>query len=117
MHEPLGLRAPGDEARFLAEAEDPVLGLYEDDDGLAVAFDALHDGEVAAALVGRRVRASRSTPRLVRLIRVDDEATVVAADDRLTFTVFNDVGTGRRGRASRRWWPSTRWASTTSPPR
>jgi maltokinase len=92
VHAPLGLRAPGDEARFLAEAEDPVLGLYEDEDGLAVAFDALHDGEVAAALLAA-VSGQSVDAGLVRLTRVDDEATVVSADERVTFTVFNDAPT------------------------
>jgi len=97
VHEPLGLRAPGDEARFLAETEDPVLGLFEDVDGLAVVFEALHDGDVAGALIeavsGRHVDSA-----LVRLVRIDDEATTVAAEDRLALTVFNDVGSpARRG--------------------
>jgi hypothetical protein len=41
IHLVLGLREPGGETRFLAGDEDPVLGVFEDDDGLAVAFDAL----------------------------------------------------------------------------
>jgi len=97
VHVPLGLRAPGDEARFLAEAEDPVLGLYEDEDGLAVAFDAMHDADLAAALLDMLVgepeaSAAPSAPALVRLVRVDGECTVVAADDRRSLTVFNDAG-------------------------
>ncbi|HUO48533.1 MAG TPA: hypothetical protein VMU09_06850 [Acidimicrobiales bacterium] len=91
VHLPLGLRAPGDEARFVDGAEDPVLGLYEDADGLAVAFDALHDAELAAELV-RVLALEPAAPALVRVVQVDDQATVVAADDRLCLTVFNDVG-------------------------
>src|SRR5581483_7487805 len=37
VHVPLGLRAPGDDASFLAEGEDPVLGIVEDADGPGVA--------------------------------------------------------------------------------
>jgi maltokinase len=91
VHLPLGLRAPGDESRFLAEADDPVLGLYEDGDGMAVAFDALHDAELSAALV-RELTGEPTPPALVRLLYVDHEATAVAADDRLCLTVFNDAG-------------------------
>jgi maltokinase len=90
VHLPLGLRAPGDEARFVAEAEDPVLGLYEDDAGLAVAFDALHDSATAALLVSA-VGGEEVDPALVRLLRVDDESTVVVCGELCTLAVFNDV--------------------------
>ena len=91
VHQPVGLRAPGDESRFHVEGEDPVLGLFEDADGLAVAFDAAHDGEVAGALLAV-VSGEQVDPALVRLVRLDDEASILAADDRMSFTVFNDVG-------------------------
>jgi maltokinase len=97
VHEPLGLRAPGDDSRFLAEGEDPVLGLFEDVGGLAVVFGALHDAEAAGALV-EVVSGRRVDPALVRLLRMDDETTVLAAGDALVFTVFNDAGSpSRRG--------------------
>ena len=67
VHLPLGLREPGGETKFLAGDEDPVLGVFEDDDGLAVAFDALHDAEVVTSLL-RHVTApgGRSRPGSVR---------------------------------------------------
>jgi len=100
VHVPIGLRAPGDEARFLAEVEDPVLGLFEDDEGLAVAFDALHDAEVAGSLM-HAVWPEGPPPALVRLVHLDDASTTVAADDNVAFTVFNDAGTaGRPGVAT-----------------
>lgn len=48
---PIGLRALGDEARFLPGAKDPVLGLLDDDQGLAVAFVATADEETATSLL------------------------------------------------------------------
>jgi maltokinase len=90
VHVPIGLRAPGDEARFVADAEDPVLGLYEDDAGLAVAFDALHDSATAALLLAS-VGREEVDPARVRLLRVDAESTVVVGGDRVSFAVFNDV--------------------------
>jgi len=97
VHEPLGLRAPGDESRFLSDSEEPVLGLLEDVGGLAVVFEALRDAEVAAALV-EVVSGRRVDPALIRVLRTDDETTVLAAGDSVAFTVFNEVGaSSRRG--------------------
>ena len=56
VHAVLGLRAPGDDVRFLADADDAPLGLLEDEHGMAVVFDALSDAELVpvAAGCGRR---------------------------------------------------------------
>ncbi|HXQ91022.1 MAG TPA: hypothetical protein VN768_05635 [Acidimicrobiales bacterium] len=95
VHLPLGLRDPTDEARFIPEGEDPVLGLFEDEGGVAVAFDAMRDAEVAVLLLahvaGEAVEASR-----VRQVRSDDESVTLAMEDRIAFTVFNTVVEGRR---------------------
>ncbi len=95
VHVPLGLRVPGDEARLLADGEDPVLGVFDDGGGAAVAFDAMRDGE-AAALLLRVVANEEVDPALVRMVRSDEESITVAFEDRLGFTVFNDVVEGPR---------------------
>lgn len=95
VHVPIGLRAPGDESRFLPDGEDPVLGLFEDGDGLAVAFDAARDVEVAALLL-MAVAGENADPALVRQLRSDDASVTLGVEDRLAFTVFNDVVDGPR---------------------
>ncbi len=94
LHVPLGLRAPGDENRLL-DGEDPVLGVFDDGGGTAVAFDAMRDGETAALLL-RAVCHEEVDPALVRLVRSDEESITLAFEDRLGFTVFNDVVEGPR---------------------
>jgi maltokinase len=95
IHLPLGLRDPGGEMKFLAGDEDPVLGVFEDDEGLAVAFDALHDAEVVTALV-RQVLAQEIDPGRVRQIRHTPESVTLALEDRLAFTVFSELVDGPR---------------------
>jgi maltokinase len=95
VHLPLGLRDPGGEAKFIAGDEDPVLGVFEDDDGLAVAFDALHDAEVVTLLLSRAV-GQDADPGRVRPIRRTAESVTLALEDRLAFTVFSDVFEGPR---------------------
>jgi len=95
VHLPLGLRDPGGENRFLAGDEDPVLGVYEDDDGLAVAFDALHDAEVATSLL-RHVVGEDADPGRVRQIRHTPDSVTLALEDRLAFTVFLELVEGPR---------------------
>ena len=95
VHVPLGLRAAEEEARFLVDGEDPVVGLFEDDDGIAIVFDAARDAEVAALLLrivsGRQVESS-----LVRSMREDQGSVTLAMADEVAFTVFNDVPQGPR---------------------
>jgi len=72
VHVPFGLRAPGEDIRFIPDGEDAVLGSLADDEGEAVVFDATRDAEVAAMLLervsGEVVQASlvrhRRRPRL-----------------------------------------------------
>lgn len=95
LHLPIGLRSPGHEARFLAGDDDPVLGVLEDDEGPAVAFDALRDAEVLTELL-RRVAALEADPGRVRQVRGAPESVTTVFEDRLTFTVFTEVIEGPR---------------------
>ncbi len=95
LHLVLGLREPGGETKFLAGDDDPVLGVFEDDDGLAVAFDALHDAEVVTELV-RHVLGEETDPGRVRQIRHRADSVTLALEDRLAFTVFTDLVEGPR---------------------
>ncbi|HXQ76376.1 MAG TPA: hypothetical protein VN791_07775 [Acidimicrobiales bacterium] len=95
VHLPLGLREPGGETKFLAGDEDPVLGVYEDDDGLAVAFDAMRDAEVVTALL-RHVAAQDADPALVRQIARTAGSVTLAVEERLAFTVFSELVDGPR---------------------
>jgi len=95
LHLPLGLRDPGSETRFLAGDEDSVLGVFEDDDGLAMAFEALRDAEVVTILL-RHVTDQEADPARVRQIRHSAESVTLALDDRVAFTVFSELVDGPR---------------------
>jgi maltokinase len=95
VHLTLGLREPGDETRFIALDEDPVLGVFEDEDGLAVAVDGLNDSQVVTALVAH-VTAQEVDPTRVRHIQHSGEGVTLALEDRLDFTVFTDLVEGPR---------------------
>ncbi len=86
VHLLVGLRPPGDEARFIAGSVDPVLGLYEDHDGLAVAFDALADETTATAAL-EAVAGLPSNTRWVRGWTGAPDRRSVAFDDRVALTV------------------------------
>ena len=97
VHVPFGLRTPGDETRFIPEGDDPVLGFFGDDgDGdAAVAFDATRDAAVAAMLL-ERVSGEVVQAALVRHLRDDAGSITLAMEDRIAFTVYNDVVDGPR---------------------
>ncbi len=95
VHLPLGLREPGGETKFLAGDEDAVLGVFEDGDGLAVAFDAVRDAEVVTALL-RHVAAQDADPARVRQIAHTPGSVTLAVEDRLSFTVFSELVDGPR---------------------
>jgi maltokinase len=95
LHLPIGLRPPGADTRFLTGNDDPVLGVFEDAEGPAVAFDALRDAEVVTELL-RHVAAQDADPARVRQIRATDRLVTLALEDRLAFTVFTDVVEGPR---------------------
>ena len=96
VHLVLGLRAPGDESHFLSGDEGTVLGLYEDDDGLAVAFDALLDSELVGALVGFLTDGQDEVER-VRPMPAPRGTYAFALDDRLALNVFNRLSSGSNG--------------------
>ena len=87
-HAVVGLRRPGEEAHLLRAGDEPVLGLIEDDLGLAVAVDALADADLAPLVLGRGDR-HRGEPRLRcrRRPRIDG-AVVLNFGDRCSLTVF-----------------------------
>ena len=95
IHLALGLREPGGETRFMAGDDDPVLGVFEDTDGLAVAFDALHDAEVVTILL-REVLGLEADPGRVRQIRQTPDSVTLALEDRLSFTIFTELMAGPR---------------------
>ncbi len=94
VHAPLGLRAPQDDLRFVGD-DDPVIGVFEDDDGTAVVFDAMRDVDLAALLLrvvsGREVESS-----LVRPLRENPTSITLAMADAVAFTVFHEVLEGPR---------------------
>jgi hypothetical protein len=85
-HVVVGLHAPGAEVRTLRGMEDGVLGRFSDEVGRAVAVDALFDADLAplvvAAIVGEPVT-------VVSVAADDDRATVLDAEDRLSFSVLS----------------------------
>lgn len=95
IHIPVGLREPGAESRFLPEADDPVLGVLEDRDGLAVVTDATLDAQLSTLLL-HAVTGQSLQPALVRQIRAGGDAVTLAMEDRLAFTVFTELVPGHR---------------------
>ncbi len=95
VHVPFGLRSPGEETRFIPDGDDAVLGSLVDDEGSAVVFDATRDAVVAAMLL-ERVSGEVVPSALVRHLRDDRGSVTLAMDDRIAFTVFNEVVDGPR---------------------
>jgi maltokinase len=93
VHLALGLRAPGEEPRVLAGVEEPVLGVYDDPRGVAVAFDAVRDADTAAMLL-QAVTGRSIDPQRVRQVRFDTSSATLAFDDRLDFTIFDRLVAG-----------------------
>ncbi len=94
LHLAIGLRSPGDEVHLLAGASDPVLGLYEDGHGLAVAVDALCDAEIALWLVEEVMPSSAEQVPYVRLMGTDPSSTRLAAGDSYVLTIFHTLCDG-----------------------
>ncbi len=101
VHAVLGLRRPGDELHVLGAREDPVLGLLDDEHGLAVVVDGLHDADVAELLlvaVGGPAEAGPPTvereaapppgPVLTVSVAEDEHDPVVAFGERCALRVF-----------------------------
>jgi maltokinase len=95
VHVPFGLRAPGEDARFIPDGEDAVLGSLHDEEGAAVVFEATRDAVVAAMLL-ERVSGEVVQASLVRHLREDKGSVTLAMEDRIAFTVFNEVVLGPR---------------------
>ncbi len=95
VHVPFGLRAPGEEARFLPDGDDAVLGSFVDDEGPAMVFDVTRDAVVAAMLL-ERVSGEVVQASLVRHLRDDKASITLAMEDRIAFTVYNEVVDGPR---------------------
>jgi maltokinase len=82
-----GLRAVGETPHFLHAGEESALGIWEDDDGLAVCTDALRDAQLAALLLAT-VRGVEARPGPVTVLRDDEEATHLDCGDRGDLMVF-----------------------------
>lgn len=98
-HAVLGLHRPGDQLHVIGSVDEPALGMVEDDDGLAVVVDALHDAEAARLLLtvvagdgvaapGRLPGAQQLSPPAVSVLRDDAETTTIGVDRRVTLSVF-----------------------------
>ncbi len=87
IHVVVGLRAPGEEVVFLADADESPLGIFEDEEGLALAYDATADAEFMVLLLDA-VTGEQADPDRVRRVAVTRDAVALSFDDRLAFTVF-----------------------------
>jgi maltokinase len=86
-HVVVGLRSVGDESHFLRAGDELGLGLLEDDDGLAVCTDALHDAQLAPLLLAT-LRGVEPRTGLVSIVRDDEDGMVLDCGDRGDLTVF-----------------------------
>jgi maltokinase len=86
-HAVLGLRRPGQEQHFLRPGDEVVLGLLDDDHGMGVVVDALHDAELAP-LVLASVTGDEAVPGGVAPVREDEVAVELAFGDACTLIVF-----------------------------
>lgn len=91
-HAVFGIRRPGDELRVLGTVDEPTLGTIDDDDGVGLVVDALHDPDAARLLLGAVAGGSQGAVPgdvpAVSMVRDDDEATLLVFDRRVTLTVF-----------------------------
>jgi predicted trehalose synthase len=92
-HLVLGLHGIHQEVRMLRGADDGVLGLFDDEPGVAQAVDALWDVELAPlvmiAIVGEE-------PGVVSIAHDDENAVVLDIEDRSSFSVFPWLTDGPR---------------------
>ena len=110
-HAVVGLRSPGEEAHTLRAGDDPVLGLLEDDLGLAVGPTRCRDADLAPLMLAA-VTGTQERPGPVSAAPEDPEACVLTFGDRCSLTVFPWLLRGPNPRWHC-WLPSTRRASTT----
>ena len=93
VHLALGLKGPGEEPKVLAGVEEPILGVYDDPRGVAVAFDAVRDADTASLLL-QAVTGRTIEPDRVRQVRFDTSSATLAFDNRLDFTIFDRLVNG-----------------------
>ncbi len=94
-HLVVGQRGVGEEPHLLRAGEDCVLGLLDDDSGLAVCTDALRDAQLAP-LVLATVRGVAPRPGPVTVLRDDEDTTVLDCGDRGDLVVFPWLSEGPR---------------------
>lgn len=100
-HAVFAIRRPGDELHVLGAVEEPTLGTIDDDDGVGLVVDALHDVDAARLLLDAVAGttgtadtpatsrdAAVTEPPVVSVVRDDGEATSLVFDRRVTLTVF-----------------------------
>ncbi len=86
-HIVVGLRRSDDEPHFLRPGDEVVLGLLEDEDGLAVCTDALKDAQLAPLTLAT-IRGVDPRPGTVAFVRDDEQATVLDCGSRGDLWVF-----------------------------
>jgi maltokinase len=86
-HFVVGLRSVGEEPHLLRSGEECVLGLLDDQSGLAVCTDALHDAQLAPLLLAT-VRQVAPRPGPVTVVCEDGDTTVLDCGDRGDLAVF-----------------------------
>jgi hypothetical protein len=86
-HIVVGLRRSDDEPHFLRAGDEVVLGLLEDEEGLAVGTDALHDAQLAPLTLAT-IRGVDPLPGPVALVQADEEATMLDCGSRGDLWVF-----------------------------
>ncbi|MCL4433910.1 MAG: hypothetical protein M1399_03955 [Actinobacteria bacterium] len=103
-HVVVGLRALADEARFFADCGNPVLGLYEDSEGLAVAVDALEDQEMVTSLSrfilgSSGIKPARRLPHVltgtIRKETSDGNSAVYVIDETVMCTIIRSLTAGK----------------------
>jgi hypothetical protein len=82
-----GQRAVGEEPHLLRAGEECVLGLLDDESGLAVCTDALRDAQLAPLLLAA-VRQVAPRPGPVTVLCDDEDTTVLDCGDRGDLVVF-----------------------------
>jgi maltokinase len=89
----VGLRPVDQRPEFLGGREDGVLGDVESDDGVALAYDATADAELALALLDL-VSEGRESAERVRHVGVEQSNTSLVYDDRLILKLFRRIQRG-----------------------
>ena len=88
----VGLRPISEQPDFLRGHDDAVLGEVDTDDGLALAYDAVFDPELALAMLNDLV-ADAGVER-ARVMTVEQSNSSVVYDDRLIMKLFRRIQDG-----------------------